>query len=216
VDGEDGKGGHLSEAQLRELVGTARARGCDLWVAGSYTEEQVYRTAREPPETRPGLICLGGSERSFGGIRLEPRDAYAARPRDSEGKVLERVLELHDDIKHFLSRENKLARDAGQVVGELARRGRENEAKGLDELRARYLDSRQEFLDELKATAASSDSGSGNLDVLMARAGTQESSEHRDASETAGRRFQELRDDYVEHVSQCLYDLFAAEWFGNR
>ncbi|MEG7523951.1 MAG: hypothetical protein M3H12_12755 [Chromatiales bacterium] len=212
VDGKDGKGGHLSEMQLRELVRTARAQGCDLWVAGSYTEEQVYRTAQEPPETRPGLICLGGAERSFGGIRLEPRDAYAAKPRDREGKVLERVIELHGDIKHFLSRENKLARDAGQVVGELARRGQENEAKELDELRERYLKIRQKLLGELKIMTESSDPGANNIDVLIARTGASECNE----GGAMEKRFQELREDYIERVSQYMYELYATEWFSNR
>ncbi len=74
VDAGDAKGGHLTSDQLRSLVQTAHESKVDLWVAGSFTEEQVYETAKNPPETRPSLICLGGAgkghRRSPPGSRL--------------------------------------------------------------------------------------------------------------------------------------------------
>lgn len=95
-----------------------------------------------PPEERPSLICLGGAERFFSGIRFEPRDAFRAAPRDKEGKLQEALISCHNDIKFFLSRDNKLARDAGHVVGELQGRGRKEDADKLETYREHYLKAR--------------------------------------------------------------------------
>lgn len=218
VDAGDTKGGHLTRDQVRQLVRTARKDNIDLWVAGSYTEDLVYRTAQDDPDERPSLICLGGAERSFGGIRLEPRDAYEPSPEDTKGQILSTFLDCQGDVKHILSRDNKLARDAGHLVGTLRRIGHEKEAELLEELRKRYLQVREECVEELKNAAFSAGSFVGNIDQLF------EASESlsREMSEEEGNRlkqivdrFRTLRKEYVTQVSDKMYDLFADEWFGS-
>jgi hypothetical protein len=72
INKKDEKGGHLTFKELKALIKKANKKtggypGCEIWVAGSYTEEQTYQASLESAEQRPGLICLGGAERSFKG-----------------------------------------------------------------------------------------------------------------------------------------------------
>lgn len=147
VDANDRKGGHLTRKQLQTLVSKARKQGrhgCDIWVAGSYTEDLVYETAKDAPDKRPSLICLGGAERNFSGIRIESRDVYISNSHSDKEDI--ELLNCWTDIKYFLSADNKLARDAGHVIGCLNRRNKNKENHELEKIRERYLFKRNEYI----------------------------------------------------------------------
>lgn len=213
INPKDEKGGHLTFSQSKELISLAHKAKCDLWVAGSYTEEQVYQASLEPPEYRPGLICLGGAERSFGGIRLDPRDAYEAETKEKDEHKLSALVELDSDIKFLLSRENKLARDSGLVEGELRRKKRK-EADELKEMRNKYLKIRNEYFNNISKSADSLKIQRKNIDYLIFN---QEKLFSKSGNFTELKKQKELyfssRKEYVNKVSDYLYELFKDDWF---
>ncbi len=213
LDKKDTKGGHLTVEQMRALVRKAHAGKCDLWVAGSYTEEQVYQTAMDDPDERPSLICLGGAERSFGGLRLNPSEAYTPQSRSEEEKRLAALVEYDADIKFLLSRENKLARDAGNVVGELRRR-KKKEWKKLEDSRNNYLEKRNAFFNMLAAAAKGDGLSTKNIDTLFFDAEkTFKRAETKKSVVLAKDQFQKTRNAYVEQITRYMVELFQNEWF---
>jgi hypothetical protein len=209
------KGGHLSFPELSALIRRAR---CDVWVAGSYTEEQVYEASKAPARDRPGLICLGGAERSAGGLRLDPRDGYRPERRTPEELALAARVEADADVKYLLSRDNKLARDAGHVVGELLRRGGRDAraAERLEDLRAGYLAVRERFFDALGGVAARARAGTRNVDRLVLDADrtlARASPAERALLRRLRGRFEASRETYVEAVTEHLDAVFAGQWF---
>ncbi len=215
VDAGDDRCGHLTADQLRSLVRTSHAARCDLWVAGSYTEEQVYQAAMDDPKERPGLICLGGSERSFGGLRLDPREAYTplGRLKKEDAKLVAKV-ECDADVKFILSRENKLARDTGLVVGELRRRKQKGWRK-VDAMRNRYLLVRQRYFDALEKVANDERLPTRNIDTLVLRGEMIMGNlpeKTRKSIEVLKKRFEKEREKYVESVADEMMKLFADEW----
>jgi uncharacterized protein (UPF0264 family) len=209
INKSDTKGGHLTFSQLKSLIAKANKWGCDIWVAGSYTEEQVYQASLEKMTYRPGLICLGGAERSFGGIRLDPSDAYEPITNNEDEQKLSAVVQMDSDIKFVLSRDNKLARDAGHTTGELHRKGFKKEARALKLLRSKYLKARGEYYAELSNEGVSRKVLSKNIDTLI------NTGSKWNASKLKKKRvkFLTIRESYVNKVSGHMYDLFKNEWF---
>jgi hypothetical protein len=212
VNKDDTKGGHLSFKELTRLVKKSNKQsgkyvGCDLWVAGSYTEEQVYQASKAAPSERPGLICLGGAERSFGGIRLDPKDAYEINPasRNKEEKELAALIQFDSDVKFLLSRDNKLARDAGLVEGELRRKGKK-QAGELKKLRDSYKDIRKKYYTALAEEAIKRKISNKNIDTLAAGNTLGKVSELR-------KKFLKQRNLYVNKVSDYMYELYKNQWF---
>lgn len=207
INPDDTKGGHLTFNELKKLIKKAHDGRCDIWVAGSYTEDQVYQASLEPPQYRPGLICLGGAERSFGGIRLDPRDAYEAETKNDEEQSLAALVQMDADISYNLSRENKLSRDAGHVEGELRRRGK-REAGRLLKMRKDYKSIRKEYFELLSKTAAENKILRKNLDLLIENEGGVFSK-----LKNIKKKYFSFREKYVETITGHMYDLFAKEWF---
>ncbi|MDD5363430.1 MAG: hypothetical protein PHN88_15005 [Ignavibacteria bacterium] len=214
INPQDTKGGHLTFAQLKSLIAKSNKARCELWVAGSYTEEQVYQASLEPHKYRPGLICLGGAERSFGGIRLDPGDAYETNSRNKDEKKLAALVQIDSDIKFTLSRENKLARDAGHVEGELRRKGRK-EAAALKKMRIRYLALRNEYFNEISKLADKYKIQRKNLDFLInnqcdiiGKASQGETNKLKKLNKD----YNDYREKYTEEIANGMYDLFKKEW----
>jgi hypothetical protein len=215
VDAGDSKGGHFTFAQIESLTQRSRRAKCDLWVAGSYTEEQVYKTAMSDPKKRPSLICLGGAERSFGGLRLDPREAYSPEDKSKEEKKLSLQIEYDADIKFILSRENKLARDAGHVVGELKRRGN-SKWKKIHNLRTEYMTVRDGYFNYLDEVAKKRQLSTRNIDTLILHDDevlTSLSPNEKRKIKRLRSSFEKYREHYVGAISTCLMDLFKKEWF---
>ena len=218
VDAQDEKGGHMAVQQLRGLVRRAHSVECDLWVAGSYTEEQVYQASLDAPNERPGLICLGGAERSFGGLRLDPNEAYSPMRNSREEAEIAARVECDANIKYMLSRDNKLARDTGHVVGELRRRGRKAWIE-LDRMRTNYLGVRKRYFVLLEEAAVAAKLETRNIDTLDSKGdelfdGLQRS--RIKAIEENKRRFERTRKKLVESVGNEMTTLFKEDWFAPR
>lgn len=209
INPKDTKGGHLSFAQIKSLIAKAQKWGCDIWVAGSYTEEQVYQASLEKSSYRPGLICLGGAERSTGGIRLDPGDAYEPLTNKEDEKKLSALVQMDSDIKFVLSRDNKLARDAGHVTGELRRKGRKKEALALKKLRSVYLEARNTYYLQLSDEAAARKISSKNIDTLIMISKKWNSLK----LNKTRRKVHLIRENYVNNVTEHMYELFKNEWF---
>ncbi len=195
---------HLNEEEFRDVCRSARRGGIDLWAAGSFTEEQVYEVAGWAPEERPGLICLGGAERSFGGLRMEPRDAFDSDGTDPSDVAVRALVNHAADIKFFLSRENKLARDAGHVVGLLKRTNRQRDAATLGQLREGYLTARDECLKALAEAAARVKMSTLNVDDLWRSREeivTRQRGQRRQLLSTLLGTFIRMRDEYVGQVA---------------
>ncbi|HEY3251139.1 MAG TPA: hypothetical protein VGK25_08470 [Ignavibacteria bacterium] len=217
INKKDEKGGHLTFNELKALIKKANKKiggypGCEIWVAGSYTEEQTYQASLESAEQRPGLICLGGAERSFGGIRLDPKDAYEINPnsRNKNEKLLASLIQFNSDIQFLLSRDNKLARDAGHVEGELKRKGKK-EAGELKNLRKKYITARKNYYEKLFEEAQRREKNIKNIDSLVLIGDSLNIS----TLTKAKMEFQIIRKKYVERVSELMYQLFEKEWFRN-
>jgi hypothetical protein len=214
VDAGDTKKGHFTHAQLCKLIKKAQEGRCDLWVAGSYTEQQVYEAAMDSPSERPGLICLGGAERSTGGLRLNPNEAYDPDKPTKEDKRLSAMLEYDADIKYMLSRDNKLARDAGHVVGELKRKG-SAKWKTLDKMRTEYLKKRKEYFDTIEKISTDEKLKVKNLDTLTLCGDKVFKKLSRFQLAKIGRlkkQFEKERENYVSEIAGQLLILYKEEW----
>ncbi len=214
VDAHDIKGGHFTAEEVRKLNRKAQKGRCDLWVAGSYTEQQVYETSMDSPEERPSLICLGGAERSFGGLRLDPREAFTPAHKSTEENKLSALLDYDADVKFMLSRENKLARDAGHVVGELKRR-RSNKWDQLDKMRKDYLKVRDNYFKTLAEYAKELGLLTKNIDTLIFK--NKEifkklSADKKKKMKRLQQIFETSRIKYVDSVSEQMFILFKDEW----
>jgi len=213
-DGDKKKGGHFTHNQIKMLNKKAQDGKCDLWVAGSYTEQQVYEAAMDSPKERPSLICLGGAERSFGGLRLDPNEAYSPISQSEEEKKLSAMLEYDADVKYMLSRDNKLARDAGNVVGELKRRG-SPKWKRLDKMRKDYLEVRKDYFTFIADIAEKKKIRVKNIDTLTLKGDEVFKNLSKTELREIGirkRKFDDYRMKYVNTVADEMILLFKEEW----
>jgi hypothetical protein len=213
---DDTKGGHVSFKEMKALAAKAHNVNCDLWVAGSYTEGQVYQASLEELKYRPGLICLGGAERSFGGIRLDPSDAYEPVNNTKEEKSLSFMLQMDSDIQFILSRDNKLARDSGHIEGELRRRKKTSTADSLKRMRNNYLKIRKDYFDKMHSTAVKLNIRRRNMDILIL--GSDKIISKLKGSEknkllSLKSKFENSRIKYVDKVTNYFCELYSEEWF---
>ncbi len=216
INKDDEKGGHVTFKEMKSLIAIAHKANCELWVAGSYTEAQVYQASMEELKYRPGLICLGGAERSFGGIRLDPSDAYEPVNKNPEEKKLSAMLQLDSDIQTVLSRDNKLARDTGHIEGELRRRKKTNKANVLKKLRFDYRKKRKKYFDLMHVTAIKLNIRRRNIDILVL--GSEKIISKLKGKEklkllSIKESFEKARINYVSKVSDFFYELYEKEWF---
>lgn len=213
----DGRGGHLIFDQLKSLSKDARDINCDLWIAGSIKEEQVYQLSKLAPDERPSLICLGGAERSFRGVRLESRDTFTPKPRNREEQRLSFLLQYHSEIKYLLSRDNKLSRDAGHVAGHLSRLGKNKETEDLEKLRKKYNRSRRETFKYLQEAAESLRIYAGNIDDLYNKRNSMikelDDQDLIDQLQHSLNVLFKIREQYFQRVTDLMYNLFSASWF---
>jgi len=214
IDKNDNKTGHLSTSQLSEIIEKANKIKCDIWVAGSYTEDQVYHASLLPISKRPSLICLGGAERNFGGLRLDPNSSYNPITRNLEEKKLSKLIEHDSDIKFLLSRDNKLSRDDGHVTGTLKRKGEKSKAGNLIKLRTQYLKIRKLFFDTLAEEAKLNKITSTNIDNLYFNLETLFKNNTKILKKLLDfkQKFDKKRNEYVSEVANNMYDLFSQNW----
>ena len=149
---------------------------------------------------------------------MDPREAYSpAKKLDEEAKLAAKV-EYDADIKFILSRENKLARDAGHVVGELRRRKRK-EWKHADQMRRGYLRARQNYFSELEKVAKEGQIPTRNIDTLVLRGDAileglvVKTRKHIGLMQ---RRFNAERESYVEFIADQMLKLFGGEWVSRK
>ena len=217
INKDDKKGGHLTFTELKKMIVKAKEKngkypGVEIWVAGSYTEEQTYQASMAAAAERPGLICLGGAERSFGGIRLDPKDAFevSESSRNIEDKELEALIQSDSDINFILSRDNKLARDAGLVTGDLKRAKRKEAAK-LEKLRKDYLKLKAEYFKALGSFAVSEKVSRKNMDYFESLSA--KFAEKNPEIKKLKEKFTQVRQKYVDMVTDLMYELYSDKWF---
>jgi len=217
INKDDKKGGHLTFGELKKMILKAKKMngkypGVEIWVAGSYTEEQTYQASMASAAERPGLICLGGAERSFGGIRLDPKDAFevSENSRNNEDKRLAALIQSDSDISFILSRDNKLARDAGLVTGDL-KRAKKKEAAILEKMRKDYLEVKCKYFTELGKFALTNKVSRKNIDYFETLSG--KFAEKNNEIKKLKADFTEIRRKYVDLVSDLMYELYSDKWF---